>query len=42
MKWLIAIMLAASVLLSAYAVCRTKRIEAATKPRMQLIALNAG
>jgi hypothetical protein len=41
MKWLIVILLTASILLSVYAVSKTKAIESEAKPRMRLIA-NAG
>jgi len=38
MKWLIAALAAIALLFSAYTVYKTKRLEAATKPRIRLIA----
>jgi hypothetical protein len=39
MKWLIAALAIIALLLSTYAVYKTKRIEATTKPRIRLIAV---
>jgi hypothetical protein len=38
MKWLVVALSTIALLLSVYAVYKTARIEAATKPRMRLIA----
>lgn len=38
MKWIVGLLLAGALLLSSYAVYKTKRLESETRPQIQLIA----